>query len=326
MAEKFEYDAFLSYNSKDKTKVRKLAERLLAAGARVWFDEWCIKAGDDIFLAVERGLQTARVQILCMSPAAFESGWVDMERSTVLFRDPTNVGRRFIPLLLAECDPPDTLRRYKYVDFRLESESAFRELLNNLGPTQGDKRDRVPHRRATTPDTPFAVDHYLRELDHCFAESQIADWYVPPACAVEQENGQAFSVNPDEWVDSWLQDKSRKCLAVLGDYGTGKSWFCLRLAKRLADRYRKDVDSNPIPLLISFKRFNPSLDLSDLVRLELFEGYGVQVRNPVGADFRGAEFGRPHSRKWSKTIKPLRDCRGYVNARFDEKVHLFLKK
>lgn len=41
-----------------------------------------------------------------------------LERNTVLFRDPGNAGRRFVPVLLEDCKPPDTLRRYKYVDFR----------------------------------------------------------------------------------------------------------------------------------------------------------------------------------------------------------------
>jgi WD40 repeat protein/signal recognition particle receptor subunit beta len=54
---------------------------------------------------------------------------VGLERSTVLFRDPSSAGRRFIPVLLAECKLPDTLRRYKYVDLRRESEAAFEELL-----------------------------------------------------------------------------------------------------------------------------------------------------------------------------------------------------
>jgi hypothetical protein len=84
----------------------------------VWFDEWVIKPGDDIYLAIERGLEAARAQVLCLSPAALGSDWVAIERSTVLFRDPTNAGRRFIPLLLADCGFPDALRRYKYVDYR----------------------------------------------------------------------------------------------------------------------------------------------------------------------------------------------------------------
>ena len=123
----FRYDVFLSHNSKDKAAGARLAERAeAAAGLRVWFDEWVIKPGDDIYLAIERGLEAARVQVLCLSPAALGSDWVTLERSTVLFRDPTNAGRRFIPLLLADCELPDALRRYKYVDFRRENEGGLR--------------------------------------------------------------------------------------------------------------------------------------------------------------------------------------------------------
>jgi GTPase SAR1 family protein/DNA-directed RNA polymerase subunit RPC12/RpoP len=54
---------------------------------------------------------------------------VALERSTAVHRDPANAGRRFIPLLLGDCDLPDTLRRYKHVDFREESDAAFAEVL-----------------------------------------------------------------------------------------------------------------------------------------------------------------------------------------------------
>ncbi len=125
----FQYDVFLSHNRADKPRVRALAERLRSAGLRVWFDEWVIKPGDDIYLSIERGLEAARVQVLCLSSEALGSEWVALERSTVLFRDPTNAGRRFVPLLLADCNLPDTLRRYKYVDFREDAQGAFDELL-----------------------------------------------------------------------------------------------------------------------------------------------------------------------------------------------------
>ena len=114
MSQDFEYDVFLGRNAKDKPRVRRLAERLRAAGLRVWFDEWIIQPGDDIYLAIERGLEASRTLVLCLSPAALGSDWVGLERSTVLFRDPANAGRRFIPLLLnqaswgAECS--DSLR------------------------------------------------------------------------------------------------------------------------------------------------------------------------------------------------------------------------
>lgn len=130
----FTFDVFLSHHSKDKPEVRRLAERLREGGLRVWFDDWVIKPGDDIYLVVERGLMASRALILCMSPAAFSSEWVSLERSTVLFRDPNNKSRRFIPLLLADCEIPDTLRRYKYVDLRRQSEAAYNELLAACRP------------------------------------------------------------------------------------------------------------------------------------------------------------------------------------------------
>ena len=103
----FRYDVFLSHNAQDKPRVRRLAERLKAAGVRVWLDEWVIQAGDIIALKVDEGLEQSRVLLLCISPAALASGWVALERSTAVHRDPANAGRRFIPLLLGDCALPD---------------------------------------------------------------------------------------------------------------------------------------------------------------------------------------------------------------------------
>ena len=154
----FSFDVFLSHNSKDNAQVRRLAERLRAAGMRVWFDEWVIKPGDDIYLAIERGLEAARSLVLCLSPAALGSDWVGLERSTALFRDPSNVGRRFIPILLADCTLPDTLRRYKYVDFRQEADAAFEELLNACGvATEGFQT--LPEDTAILPQ-PVGEEHF----------------------------------------------------------------------------------------------------------------------------------------------------------------------
>jgi len=114
-----QYDVFLSHNAKDKPRVRRLAERLkqarlqMEAGPRLWFDEWNVRSGDIIALKVDEGLEQSRVLLLCISPHALASGWVALERSTAIHRDPSNEGRRFIPLLLADCDLPDTLRRNK---------------------------------------------------------------------------------------------------------------------------------------------------------------------------------------------------------------------
>jgi glycosyltransferase involved in cell wall biosynthesis len=139
-SDEFQFDVFLSYHHADSLRVLKLAEKLKAAGLRVWLDEWEISPGDDIYLALERGAQSSRTLVLCLTPHAIGSEWVALERSTALFRDPTNKYRRFIPLLLAPCDLPDTLRRYRYIDYTGESESAFKLLIETFkAPPQTER-------------------------------------------------------------------------------------------------------------------------------------------------------------------------------------------
>lgn len=134
MGKEFTFDVFLSHNSKDKPRVRKLAERLRDDGVRVWYDEWEIQSGDVIFQKVEAGMEDARSLVLIMSPHAFGSDWVGLERTTVMHRDPMNKERRFIPLLLEDCDMPDTIRRLRYVDWRTESDEEYARLVRTILP------------------------------------------------------------------------------------------------------------------------------------------------------------------------------------------------
>jgi hypothetical protein len=128
MSDEFQYDIFISYSNADAARVRPVAERLRAEGLRVWFDEWAIVPGDDIFFAIERALETSRRLLLCLSRAALASKWVEMEHRTVLFRDPSSRNRVLIPLLLEDCELPAALRRLAYADFRHPTEAAFQQL------------------------------------------------------------------------------------------------------------------------------------------------------------------------------------------------------
>lgn len=116
MTDSFDYDVFLSHSGKDKPIVRELAERLKRDGLRVCLDE--------------KGLERSRTQVLVMSNFAFESDWVTLERHTLLFRDPTNHRRRFIPLLIDRCTIPDTIAQFKTIDWRNKEENAYNELLD----------------------------------------------------------------------------------------------------------------------------------------------------------------------------------------------------
>ena len=115
MDEEFLYDVFLSYSSRDKSEVLAIAQRLRADGLRVWFDDWVIRPGDNIPAKIEEGLSQSRVLVLCLSREAMQSDWVRLERQTILFRDPMNKQRRFVPVRLDDVEVKGSLEQFSYI-------------------------------------------------------------------------------------------------------------------------------------------------------------------------------------------------------------------
>lgn len=144
MTRYFLWDVFLSHSSRDKARVRQLAEILRGAGLRVWFDEWVIEPGDDMYAAIEDGLEHTRTLVLCMSQAAIKSDWVKLERNTTIFRDPQNKERRLIPLLMEECSPPAALRRLAYLDWRDEAGETLSKLVQLCRPPKRKAKTKLP--------------------------------------------------------------------------------------------------------------------------------------------------------------------------------------
>ncbi len=60
MDQTFEFDIFLSHNSRDKPAVRELVRLLRAQGIRVWFDEDELIPGRSSQALLERGLNNSR--------------------------------------------------------------------------------------------------------------------------------------------------------------------------------------------------------------------------------------------------------------------------
>lgn len=147
MTSQFLWDVFLSHSSRDKARVQRLAEQLRDAGLQVWFDQWVIQPGDDIYSAIEYGLEYSRVLILCISQVALDSDWVKLERNTAIFRDPQNKERRFIPLLLEDCKMPAVIRRLAYVDWRSESAETLINLIQSCRSPQARMKAKSSRRR-----------------------------------------------------------------------------------------------------------------------------------------------------------------------------------
>ncbi|GAA2589789.1 hypothetical protein GCM10010435_80570 [Winogradskya consettensis] len=90
---------------------------------------------------------------------------------------------------------------------------------------------------------------YLHWLEEEVRTRHIDTRYVPLTCAkddIDRRSGKVggTSVYPwtggglDDYVGGWLEDDTKEHLSVLGEFGMGKSWFCLHYAWTLAQEWR----------------------------------------------------------------------------------------
>jgi TolB protein len=122
---------FLSYSRANKDFAIKLAKELKSEGFYVWLDQLDIPAGARWDREVERALKESEIFMIILTQASVDSENVLDEIGYAI-----DNRKRFLPVLLENCDVPLRLRRFQYVDFTTKSfdegvESA-KELLRSL--------------------------------------------------------------------------------------------------------------------------------------------------------------------------------------------------
>jgi hypothetical protein len=65
----------------------------------------------------------------------------------------------------------------------------------------------------------------------------------------------------DTYIHQWLQEDSNRQLAIFGEYGSGKSTLCQKLARDLALSHLNDPSSSRIPILLNLREFVGKLDI-----------------------------------------------------------------
>lgn len=198
MSQEFKYDVFLSHSSKDKPVVRELAEKLKADGIRVWFDEWIIQPGDSIPIKINKGLKESRVLVLVTSANASESDWVTFEHQTILFNDPTNKTRRFIPLSLDDSETPFGIKQFAYIDWRRRDDDQYQRLLSAVKNEKTELPESQSEETTKTDTVKILKGHSLS----VFGVSISADGKL------------IISGSVDKTIRIW-ETESGKCLKVL---------------------------------------------------------------------------------------------------------------
>ena len=111
---------FLCHSSGDKPAVRKIYHRLLADGVSAWLDEEDLLPGQRWEQEIPKAVRASDVVIVCLSQSSInKKGYLQKEiRYALDVADEQPEGTIFlIPLKLEECDIPEHLRRWQWVNF-----------------------------------------------------------------------------------------------------------------------------------------------------------------------------------------------------------------
>jgi WD40 repeat protein len=125
---------FVSYSRRNRNFAERLARDLSDAGLEVWIDFRQIHAGEMWQQEIYRGIQRSEMLVLCLSPDAVISEWVQREVQTA-----REQGKLIIPVMavnaLAALEAAPSMRwllDVQFINFEGRYEEAFPELLNAL--------------------------------------------------------------------------------------------------------------------------------------------------------------------------------------------------
>ena len=133
---------------------------------------------------------------------------------------------------------------------------------------------------------------YLNWLESEIQKRGIAQKYVPLACLKEEvdpDTKQRIGVSRyddrDGWIDGyidlWLDDPAKEHISVLGEFGTGKTWFALHYAWKALQHYReaqkRGLDRPRLPLVIPLRDYAKAVSVESLFSEFFFRKHEIPI-------------------------------------------------
>lgn len=127
-------------------------------------------------------------------------------------------------------------------------------------------------------------EDYLQDLIKEYESGDIPKYFINIACKVPQYDENRFAMtgfdtydNLDNYIDSWLDSPTSNHISILGDFGTGKTWFCKKYAAKLARLYLSDPDHRRLPIYIPLREFKKIQRIEDLITSYLVNKCGIDL-------------------------------------------------
>ena len=201
-----------------------------------------------LVLAIDGEAETSDIQTLQQAVAHHrtDEGWLV-------------ASRRISPAARAACTQPDHRYLFCYTFDELLDETA------DFGP-------------------------YLDWLEADIQRRRIPEHYIPLACSKEELDpitNQRLATSRygerdgwiDGYIDRWIDDPTKEHISILGEFGTGKTWFALHYVWTALQRYRdaqqRGTARPRLPLVIPLRDYAKAVSVESLFSEFLFRQHKI---------------------------------------------------
>jgi len=130
----------------------------------------------------------------------------------------------------------------------------------------------------------FNFDDYITWLETTlYPQGSLPDYYVDLACSTyftkdkqSREISRELYDPIDIYVDDWLKAPGKNHLSILGDFGSGKTWFCRYYAYKQLQRYKANPARERLPVLVNLRDYTKRMDI-ELMLTTWLDERGVKM-------------------------------------------------
>jgi hypothetical protein len=115
----------------------------------------------------------------------------------------------------------------------------------------------------------YDIEHYKGNLIREINQEEIKKYTVPLNCTYNEQK----NLELDTIVENWLQDKSKNLLLILGEIGSGKTWFVYKVIAEQIQLELSQRSRSRIPILINLREYQERMDLEYLITKRVSEHY-----------------------------------------------------
>ncbi|MBX4270337.1 NACHT and WD40 repeat domain-containing protein [Clostridium estertheticum] len=139
---------------------------------------------------------------------------------------------------------------------------------------------------------------YFKWVENQIHAKNIDKYYVQLACKkieVHSITKKIMAENiydeNDGWmegyIDIWMEDHQKEHISILGEFGTGKTWFTLHYTEQLIKKYMdaktKRLPRPRIPIFIQLRDFSKALSVDILISDFFFRKHNIEIMGAFNA-------------------------------------------